>query len=176
MCSTLAVSVVGGLLQAGAARQSAQYNAAVARNNAALSVQQAIHAERSGALERDRSVLEFASLQAQADVAFAGGNVQLGVGGTPLVYQLDLQQKAKIDQNILQQNTTNQGNAFLSESNGFLQEAKAQQRQAKAAMTVGVLGTASTLLGAAERTGFSFTDMFKKKSTPPVVGEVGESR
>jgi len=170
MCSTaalsLGVTLVSGLAQANSQRQAADYNSAVARNNAALSRQQAAAAQEAGALERDRSILQFSSAQAQANVAYGAGNVRLG-SGTPLTYQIDLQQKAKIDQNIIGQNAQNQANAFLSQSNVLLQEADFQQRQAKASMTVGLVGAASTLLGGVNRAGGIGTILNRRAAAAP---------
>jgi len=137
-----------------AQKDQADYNAKTARYNAALSRQKASHAEQQGALERDRSKMQFANLLAKADTAYATGNVQLGTG-TPQVYQADLAQKATVDQALIARNTQLQAAGFLSEATSYEAQARMIKHQGGMAMVGTALKGVSSLLGSAKELGWS---------------------
>ena len=123
------VSTIGQIQQSSAASQAAEYNAAVARNNALAARQQA--AANADALERkSRNVIGSSRMN------YAASGVSLE--GSPLDVLEEQAMMAELDR----QNTIYSGEL---KAIGFQNEAQIEDMRAKNARSAGAIGVASSL-------------------------------
>jgi hypothetical protein len=134
--------------QAKAAAQAAQYNAAVARNNAILAERRAQDAVVRGTEEEQQKRLQTAALRGQQLVMAAAGNVDTGYGSA-LDMLVDTTIQGELDALTIRTNAEREAYDFRMQAVNETGQAGLLTAQAKSSRAGGFLEAAGTLLSGA---------------------------
>ena len=151
----MALKTLGGLAEATAARQQAEYQASVAENNANLMIQQAQDARERGKQQKTELQKRMAKLRGTGQTQYAAGNVRLG-SGSPLDWEIDISEAEAIDINTIDTNTAREIWGFENQAANFKNKASALRSSGKAAFKRGVIKTGTSLLSDAGQFGTDF--------------------
>lgn len=143
-----ALNAVGSIQEANAAADAAEYNAAIARQNAILSERRAEDALDRGDREEKQARLRAAKLAAEQRVGFAGGGVTSG-SGSPLSVVEDTVALGELDALTIRNNAQREAFEFEVDAFNFNASANAGERTARNRRRAGIIGGASTALGGA---------------------------
>ena len=149
----MAVSATSSLFQGFAAKQQADYQAQVAKNNAEISERKARNAERRGQQERDHLRLDNAQRVAEGRTGFASGNVLLDAGSADS-WEQDLQRSLEIDEATSRENAAQEYQGHMDQAQNFRAEASAASSSGTAALIGGGLSFGAGMLGMAAKSGF----------------------
>lgn len=158
MCSiTAAFMVAGGLVQIAAQRQQAQdiaqaaaYQAAVARNNAALAERSALEAEEQGEADVAQQALKTRQFVARQRTALASTGQDVNIG-TAVLLQEDVQTAGKLEELELRRSAEREALGFRAQGMNFSAQAQLLRMQRRAALRAGRLAMFGTLLTTATK-------------------------
>lgn len=139
-------SVLGGIN----ANQQGKYEAAVARNNAKMSVDAARQSEEIGHNEARDYWRQVSQTKGDQVAALAANGIDVGFG-TAVRMQEDTKMLSREDAANLYRNINERTKGSLIQASNYRSEAKAAKAKGKAAMIQGIIGGATSLLGAASQ-------------------------
>jgi hypothetical protein len=145
-----AVQMGGQFVQGQAQATQASYEAQVAKQNAALSTEQAKDSIDQTKLEAQRRQREGAQLAGQQQAAMAANGVDLNFGSA-LDVQRDTQMYTNEDVQQIYRGGFEQQRGFLIDAANYRMSEKAAQAKGKAAKVGSYLAMAGTALGAASQ-------------------------
>lgn len=154
MCDPMTAAVVGAqafgqLYQGASQRGESRYQAAVSRNNAALSVEQARDARTRGEEESRLKWREIAATKGAQIAAMAAQGIDTSFGSAADVIG-DTAVLGMEDINQIGQNQEREVRGFLIQAQNYREQGKAQKRAGDQAMIAGVINAGSTVLGGAK--------------------------
>lgn len=155
LAATVASAVVGagGALYAGkAAQQQGAYEAKIADRNAHLADQQAQDANERGFKEARDYQRKVAQIKGQQQAAQAANGIDTDFGSA-LQTQEDTAMIAAEDARTIYGNTENEVKGFEINAFNYQAQGRAAKAKGNAAMTAGIFGAASSLLGGATQFG-----------------------
>lgn len=141
-------SISGGV----AASNAANYQAAVARNNATIAQQNAVRAEQAGAAAAENESRKGASKVAKIKVAQAASGVDVNTG-TAVDVQAGQRETNQLDTETVFQNSMLHAYGYRTQAQNFESEARLDEMKGEAAKTAGYLGAAGSLLSNASSIG-----------------------
>lgn len=131
-------------------KAQAKYEASVARRNQALAVEASHDSRLAGRDEIRDFWRKVGSIKGQQIASMAANGIDVGFGTAARV-QDDTQMLAQDDATNLYRNIENRTKGYLIEASNHASEAKAAKMRGKAAMTQGIFGAATSILGAASQ-------------------------
>lgn len=134
------------------ANAQSKYEADVARQNAALSVEAANDSITRGKLEAKRFYREAGQVKGQQVAAMAANGIDVG-RGTALTVQQDTQMLIDEDANDLYSNIHERTRGFDINAQNYRIEAKAARSRGKAAMTAAMFEAAGSLMSGMSQAG-----------------------
>ncbi len=138
-------SIAGGIQQARAARQQANFQAAVARNNEIIAGRLAEDARARGKAESARQAARTRQLIGRQRVVQAALG-QVVDTGSALDLTADAAAAGKLEELTIRANAEREAIGFLTQGANFAAEAQLLSLQAKAARQAGILSTFGTVL------------------------------
>lgn len=163
-------STVGAYNQAKGAKASANYQAAVARNNAQMAEWQAEDAVTRGQTARQKQQLQTNALKGRQRAVMAERGIDLGEGSA-LNILTDTDFFGKIDANTVEANAAREAFGYKSTANNFLAEANAQSARASS-IKPGMSAMTSALTGAGAVASSWYS--FSSKGATPFSGSGGK--
>lgn len=155
------MGAVGAMSQASAAKQQAEYQAAVARNNQIIAEQNARYSAQAGEVQSQAQGFKNRATLGAIEAAQGASGIQLG---SPSL--TDVRESAA---NVLRLDTANiMSNALLRsrgyniQGQNFAAEGELAKMRGSAAQTAGFLGAAGSLLGGAS----SFAEKWSRLQAP----------
>lgn len=148
--ASTAVSAAGQIQQGMQARAQANYEAQVAQQNRALSVDAAHQSVLAGQDERLDFWRKVSAIKGQQVAAMAANGIDLGFGAGQRT-QDDTQMQANEDATRLYQQIGERTKGHLIDASNYVSEAKAATARGKAAMTNALFGAAGTVLSGASQ-------------------------
>ena len=149
------IMAVSAIVQAYSSISAANAQAAASRaqamqeeENAKIAEAQANRAVDQGESEKDATRLKMAELRAQARTGYAAGNVALGAG-TPADYEVDLAQRAQMDLDTIDTNTSLEAWGFRTNAVSHRNQANILKSEAKNTVKAGYWKAAGSLLSSA---------------------------
>lgn len=142
------IGAVGSLAEGASARQQAQFQEQIARNNAIIAERKADDAIARGKQERRAKQLETTRLIGEARASAAGSGVAVGTGSV-LNVTSDIAQFGKLDELTIKNNALREALGFRSQAEQFRTEAEGFERAGDAAALQGVIGAGTSLLSGA---------------------------
>ena len=131
--------------QQGVSQQNmANYNARIASQNAALTVEQMDISQREKGITQARQRRETEKVLSSQRAKFAKAGVEMA--GTPLMVAADTMYESDLDSLAIQYSSTVEQGQLLAKEAGLRQEASLQKMSGKAARDAGYLGAGSSLL------------------------------
>lgn len=149
------VSAAGKLFSGVSASNAANYQAAVAKNNATIARQNAEYSIQAGQAEAERSSMKGAANLANIKVGQAASGVNVNTGSAADV-QVSQREVNKLDTDTTMNNAELQSYGYRSQATGFEAQAKLDKSAGKTAMIGGVIGAAGSLLGDASSLPFKW--------------------
>jgi hypothetical protein len=140
------VAAAGQLVQGYSALQQGNYEAGVAKQNAALSREAAAESIRIGQTERRDFWRKVGSVKGQNIAAMAANGIDVGYGTAGRI-QDDTQMLANEDAATLYKNENERTRGFIIDAANYKSEAAAQKQKGIAAFTGSVLSAGSSLMG-----------------------------
>ena len=144
------MSVAGQIQQGRAAKNAANFQAAVARNNAILAERAAKEAEARGEVAVDKSQLATRQFIARQKVAQAGQGQEINTGSA-LDLTADSAAGGKLDELTIRANAEREAIGFRTQGMNFAAEAGFQELRAQNASAAGRFGALTTLVTGAGR-------------------------
>lgn len=165
--ASLGASVASGVAGAAGAQQtakanaaSAQYRAAVARNNAQIAQINAKMSVEAGEAKSTEQSFRTAGLLGQQKVAQAASGLDVNVG-TPVDVRASTAELGRLDQLTILHNAAKEAWGYENQANNFMAEAGLQDMTARNAKKAGDISAFTSLLGGAT----SFTDKWMSYSS-----------
>lgn len=151
--ASAAVGTFGAIQQGNAAKNAAEYQAAVDRNNQQVAAWQAADAlERGQEAERQQRLRAQSALGSQK-AAMAANGLDL-TSGSPLDILGDTAMYGELDALTIRSNAEREAYGYRVQSQNFSTNAQLSQMRGSAAQTAGMIGAGSTLLtGAGQAAG-----------------------
>lgn len=143
-----AVSAVGASYQASANANMANYQAAVARNNALIAQHNADYELERGEVEAQRQALKDKAERGQIVAAIGASGLDLSSGSAADV-RTSSEKLGQYNQAIIRSDASRKSYAYLTQKMEQQAESQLYSAKAKYAKTAGEFGVASSLLGTA---------------------------
>lgn len=159
MCELATLSLVAGIASAGvgaigavqqgqAQKDSADYQAAVDRNNAILSQRQARDALERGQADQQTQMRKNADALGRARASYASRGIE-GNFGSPLEVMGDMAQFGALDAKTIGVNSEREAAGYAAQAANSNASATLRQMQGNNAQTAGFIGGANSLLSGA---------------------------
>lgn len=148
--ATLALTAGSSLYEGYKGKQEADYQSAVASNNAKVARYNQAAVEEAGRAERQQIRLDAAQVEGMGTAQWGASGVQLG-SGAPLSWAMDTAERAAYDIAVSQDNTNMQMWGYRAEEQDYRQQSKLYRRK-------GMMDFGTGILDAAGTTAMSFTD------------------
>jgi hypothetical protein len=142
----------GQLYQGAAAKSQSKYDAQVAKQNAGLEIEAAHQSVQQGQDESRDFWRDVSATKGQQVAAMAANGIDVGYGSAARA-QDDTSQVARERASTLYRNIGERTRGHYINAQNYVQEAKAAKSRGQAAMTEGIFGAASSILGAASQYG-----------------------
>ena len=149
------IMAVSAIVQAYSSISAANAQAAASRaqamqeeENAKIAEAQANRATDQGEAQKDAVRLKLAEMRAQGRTGYAAGNVALGAG-TPAEYEVDLAQRAQMDLDTIDTNTSLEAWGFRTNAVSHRNQANILKSEAKNTVKAGYWKAAGSLLSSA---------------------------
>lgn len=143
-----AVSAMGASKTAEANAQSANYQAAVARNNQILAGRYADLSTERGLVQSEFSNLQTRQKLGTARAGFAAQGVDVN-SGSPLAVRQSIAEVGELDAQIIRQKAAEEAFGYKVKGGDFAAEAELDKMKASNAITAGNFNVASSILGTA---------------------------
>ncbi len=140
------VAAAGSLVQGVQGMMAANYEADVAKRNAAMEVERARDSIDRGRGEARDFYRNLGQLKGQQEAATAANGVDLGYG-TPLVIQQDTVAGGQEDAGNLYRNINERTRGFEINASNYVAESRAARQRGRAAMVNSVFQAGSSLMG-----------------------------
>jgi hypothetical protein len=141
-----AVSAVGSLTSGYSALQQGNYEAGVAKQNAALSREAAAESIRTGQIEKRDFWRKIGQVKGQQVASMAANGIDVGYG-TAARIQDDTQTLANEDADTLYRNQNERTRGFIIDAANYKASGKAAHRQGVSALVGSVFDAGGSLLG-----------------------------
>ena len=145
-----AAGVAGSVAQGQAAKQQANYQAAVARNNAIIAERKAADARERGEVEAQQQRLRTQQLIGRQRASAAGRGVQVDEGSA-LDVTADTAALGELDALTIRSNAEREALGFEAEGRGFQAEGELAQARGRTAQTDALFEAGGTFLSGASR-------------------------
>lgn len=159
------VSAYGAIQKGQAESASAQYMAAVARNNSQIALANAQRSRETGDLRAMAEGFKTGALLGRQTTIQAANGLDVAVG-SPVDVRASTAELGRLDALTIAHNASKEAFGYETQSTNFLNEAQLRQMAAKNAEEAGTIGAVSSLLGGAS----SFGDKWMSFSTKGVKG------
>ena len=150
MVASTALSAYSQYSQGQQAKAQSEFQSKVEYNNAVAAKYQADNAARLGEIEREELRLAQARGQAQGQVAYAAGNVQLG-SGTPLSWSMDYAEQGARDIEMSRYNTESAMYGYNQQARNLLTQSGLSKTAGRNAAKSSILSAAGTVASGASR-------------------------
>jgi len=167
-----ATSVAGTISQANTARRTANYQAAVARNNQEIANQNAQTAAQVGAAQEAEKRQDIRRLIAAQRVAGAASGLAVN-SGSMLALQEDTAGLGELDALTIRDSANRQVRGYQQQGLNYGTQAQADIAAGKAARTAGYISAAGTLFEAGSSMKGSKWNSLKTPNSPMVQGKSG---
>lgn len=147
-----AISAVGTIAGGMAAQNAGNYQAAVARNDAAIAQQNAVHAEEAGSAAAENESLKGAAAQGKIKVAQAANGVDVNTGSAVDVQTGERETNQLNTENVFS-NDLMKAYGYRVNAENFQNEATLDKAKADAAVPSSVLAAGGGILSAASGVG-----------------------
>lgn len=141
-----AVSAVGSIAQGAAAASEAKYQAQVARNNAIIARQNAEYTIEAGTREEEAYRMKGSLIRAAIKARFATSGADVNTGSA-IEVQRGAAMIQELDALTIRNNTMREARNQEVEAMNFEAQAGLSELQGKNAMTAGLIGAASSVIG-----------------------------
>ena len=151
------LAAFGAIQQGRAQKDAADFQAQIAQRNADLEIVRQQQITDSADNERRGLARNIALARGRGRTAFAASGIDLGGGGTPLAWEVELDLQQQFDSNLIANNEQSQ--LFDSRTRQISGRANASALKAsgKNARTAGLISAGSSLLGTAGTVSSRFT-------------------
>lgn len=139
-----AMSAIGSIQQGNAARQAADYNAAVAERNAAIQNNNAILARQQAVSASEQQRKDAARTMGRMRAGYAASGVQME--GSPLDVLASSAAAAELDTLNIVYNGVLKGASYDNEAQGLRESASMERARGRNAQTQGYMNAGSSLL------------------------------
>ena len=143
-------SAAGQIMAGQQAKAQANYNAAVAKENAAQEVSAYQDYKGAEVDERTRFWRQVGQVKGQQEASMAANGIDIGFGSAARL-RSDTQLLANEDAKNLYRNQSAKEKGYLINASNYTSEAVAQKMQGRAAVTNSYFGALSSLLGSASQ-------------------------
>lgn len=150
-----AISAVGAISQGQATANQANYQSAVASNNATIANQNADYAVASGLEKSETQSLKGAAQGGKIKASQAANGVDVN-SGSPLDVQVGAREASELDSETVLNNSELAAYGYRSQATGFTAEAGLDKNKAEEAPIAGDLNAAGGLLSSASSIGGKF--------------------
>jgi hypothetical protein len=141
-------SVLGAMQQGQAAQAQADYQAAVYEREANISEMKARDAEYRGRMERQDIALQAAKMVGAGRAGWGASGVQLG-SGSPLDWEVDLDERARADDRMSHYNTEQEKWGYRNNAIGMREQAGLSRLSGANSATAGRINAMGSLLSGA---------------------------
>lgn len=162
-----AISAVGTLEQGFATQHAADYQAAVARNNAIIEGQNAVHAEQAGMARAQATSLRGAQVAGRIKAAQGASGIDVNTGSAVAV-QESQREASKLDTETVLSDAELQAYGYRSRATSFTAQAGLDTAEGAQAVTGAEIGATGSFLSSAASTGFKFGSVPGGPVGPPL--------
>ena len=165
------VSAFGAIQQGEAAKASADYNAAVQRNNAIIQGQNAARAAAAGRSDAQIRSFQTAAQTGAARAAYGAAGTDLSTG-TPSEVQKSISQMGQFETMNIMDRALNQARSYNVAAMSDEAQARLLQMQGQQAQAAGITGALGSIVGGAASVGAKFAG-FQNQGIDPFSGFSG---
>ena len=166
----IAISGAGQLQQTRAARQQANFQSAVARNNAIIARRAADDARERGKVEAAKQAARTRQFIGRQKVAQAALGQEVGTGSA-LDLRADAAAAGKLEERVIQNNAEREAIGFLTQAGSFQAEASLARARASSASRAGAIGFLGTIVSGAG----TVSSKFRKFGSVPTAASLADS-
>lgn len=145
MALSTAVSAIGGMRQADAAADAAEFNAQVDRQNAILADRRAKDAIERGKLEEEKKKRETTLEKQQQEASFTASNLDLGFG-SPLDVIVSTATAGELEAATIRANAEREAEDFQVQGVNARNSARLRDTEARNSRSAGRIGAIGTVL------------------------------
>jgi hypothetical protein len=154
------VSAAGAMQQGAAAKQAADYQAAVARNNQIIASQNAVQTRQAGEIEAQTASMRSAQAIGAAKAKAAASGLDVNQG-SPVDVRDSAAQIGMLDALTIRNNALVKATGQENQSNAYGAEATLDTMKGRNAESAGQIGAFTSILGSASSFGSKWMDFQK---------------